>query len=422
MKKLRKITLVMLAALGLASCVDTDKYHANPNYLYEQYKVAFEKEFGAIPEDQSWDFYAQLVGNTTRAASDVTVDNTIGQPEGMDFTEWQTMLVSGHDNRNVGTHQYSLISPANGKFKMYAVWYAGWVEAYADYEMEFGVKIGTDKVKLFDGQGQTGAHSNKISDYSKNPGFGADIYIPGGTKFAFYLRYKEGGQYKEVYSDADNSTVLYSDQVSADKQVMVIGFEDKLKDTWHIAGNTPDFNDIVMYIEGNPDLPVPEAKRFMCEDLGSIGDFDFNDVVFDVKPTAETGKAQVIVRAAGGTLPAVLWVAGQKIGEVHELLGESTTTMINTGYGASKEQYATTIDVPAGFDLASFKDFKVVITDKNGERDVVYQEGNTAPCVLITPISLGWMKETINIKKAYPNFFQNDWVTSARVKEYLYGN
>jgi len=420
MKKLRKITLVMLAALGLASCVDTDKYHANPNYLYEQYKVAFEKEFGAIPEDQSWDFYAQLVGNTTRAASDVTVDNTIGQPEGMDFNYWQQMLKSGKDNSNIGTHDYTLRS--NGKFKMYAVWYAGWYETYSKFNFEFGIVIDGQEKVLFGGRN---VESEPVNDptgkaFQANPGFGADINIPVGDQFYFYVKYKENGTEHKVYSNNGNSSLLYSDLIAADKQVMVVGFEDTEQSKW--SSQKPDFNDVVLYLEGNPNLPIPEAKRFMCEDLGSIGDFDFNDVVFDVKPTAETGKAQVIVRAAGGTLPAVLWVAGQKIGEVHELLGESTSTMINTGYGTEKEQYVTTIDVPNDFDLASFKDFKVVITDKNGERDVVYQEGNTAPCVLITPISLGWMKETINIKKAYPNFFQNDWVTSARVKEYLYGN
>ena len=60
--------------------------------------------------------------------------------------------------------------------------------------------------------------------------------------------------------------------------------------------------------------PVEYEDRIMCEDLGSVGDFDFNDVVFDVR--YENGNAYVKLINIGGKLP--LYVAGQ---EVHELMG-----------------------------------------------------------------------------------------------------
>lgn len=69
-----------------------------------------------------------------------------------------------------------------------------------------------------------------------------------------------------------------------------------------------DINDVVFLFVGHPDLPnimnVSETitieaeaeyvrKRYMCEDMGSVSDWDFNDVVFDV----ETHKHQTVAIA-----------------------------------------------------------------------------------------------------------------------------
>ncbi len=71
--------------------------------------------------------------------------------------------------------------------------------------------------------------------------------------------------------------------------------------------------------------------RVIAEDLSATeaGDFDFNDVVFDVEPNEAGTAAKIVVRAAGGIYK--LTVAGV---EVHEALGESANDglypMINT--------------------------------------------------------------------------------------------
>ena len=69
-------------------------------------------------------------------------------------------------------------------------------------------------------------------------------------------------------------------------------------------------------------MGVPEYKvrgRIMCEDLGNIGDFDFNDVVFDAT-IMNDGSINIIIHASGGTLP--ITVADRPV-----TLG----TMMNTG-------------------------------------------------------------------------------------------
>ena len=59
-----------------------------------------------------------------------------------------------------------------------------------------------------------------------------------------------------------------------------------------------------------------EAERVICEDLGVLDDFDFNDVVFDVTPG--DGGVNVKIVHLGGTLP--ITVAGQ---DVHALAGDT---------------------------------------------------------------------------------------------------
>lgn len=70
--------------------------------------------------------------------------------------------------------------------------------------------------------------------------------------------------------------------------------------------------------------------RIFCEDLGAIGDFDFNDVVFDYD-LSDWGKTWIRVICAGGTLP--LYICGT---EVHALFGVDTNVMVNTGRGPEK--------------------------------------------------------------------------------------
>lgn len=424
MKKFMKMAMVAIATLGAASCSNYESVY-DPDFNLKEYNKSFEETFGAIPQGQSWDFYAQnMRAIKSRGAEGVEVNSTIGQPDGADFTTWQTLLKSGYDNSTIGMHDYTLFSPANGKFKVYAVWYAGWYPYYKKFGFEMGLVVDGEKVKLFDG---AKSEDEVVADatgqaFSVNPGYGAEVEIPAGTPFTFYMSYNLYGTIKTIYSNTGSSTLLYSNLSTTGNQVMVVGFEDSAQDTWNKT--KPDFNDIVLYIEGNPELPVAQSKRFMCEDLGLTGDFDFNDVVFDVRPSSEEGKLNVTLQAAGGTLPAVLTVAGQEIGEVHGLFGVSTATMVNTIPGSEVlPPYSVDIELPEGygpFDFTNFTDFKITVTNTDGsKRDIVYREDGTAPATIITPISNRWMQETVNIKEGYPLFFEADWFKTS-VPEKLY--
>ena len=144
-------------------------------------------------------------------------------------------------------------------------------------------------------------------------------------------------------------------------------YSDTLKD-WVKVGGTADgyFSDWIVTLTeaktGTTPPPTPPTGfvcRIIAEDLtvGENSDFDFNDVVFDV---FEDGK--ILVRACGGTLP--LTVASQ---EVHALFGQSTSTMINTGWNGTIDYVNTYQEINYGSSIpnvAAAYDIPVVVTKK----------------------------------------------------------
>ena len=115
---------------------------------------------------------------------------------------------------------------------------------------------------------------------------------------------------------------------------------------------------------GKPNINIPETPcspgfkggdplyRVIVEDLSAseAGDFDFNDVVFDVVK-AEGNKTTLKLICAGGVLPLRVRGANQAEGvEVHGVFGETTPNakgeykMYNTGAGPTVPEEEFTID------------------------------------------------------------------------------
>ncbi|SEM87247.1 hypothetical protein SAMN04487902_104178 [Prevotella sp. ne3005] len=114
---------------------------------------------------------------------------------------------------------------------------------------------------------------------------------------------------------------------------------------------------------GKPSITIPETPcspgfiggnplyRVIAEDLSAseAGDFDFNDVVFDVVK-AEGGKTTLKLICAGGTLPLRVRGANQAEGvEVHSVFGEDAPgengkyQMFNTGAGPTVPEATFTV-------------------------------------------------------------------------------
>lgn len=150
--------------------------------------------------------------------------------------------------------------------------------------------------------------------------------------------------YKDYSNDVKNVECLNLPLIKAAFEAGYCPTEDKAQ-TWVKVGGTADgyYSDWIVTLTKAEKYtvtpPDPTVVRIIAEDLSISsdptklkGDFDFNDVVFDVTFNDDKSVATIQLVAAGGVLP--LTVAGV---EVHQAFGQSRDMstgwypMINTG-------------------------------------------------------------------------------------------
>jgi hypothetical protein len=159
-----------------------------------------------------------------------------------------------------------------------------------------------------------------INNFNAGSGQIQHILYSGSDYFGFNDSYgtdHEAGKSEHKYGTVNRNFVIRF--IDVDGEVgCYVGFNYESGKTneegWHIDPDAYFSDRVIKLVPGEGDNKKEYEDRIMCEDLGSVGDFDFNDVVFDVR--YENGNAYVKLINIGGKLP--LYVAGQ---EVHELMG-----------------------------------------------------------------------------------------------------
>ena len=160
--------------------------------------------------------------------------------------------------------------------------------------------------------------------------------------------------------------------------------------------------------------------RIIAEDLSASegSDFDFNDVIFDVKYEYPVwNKTTIILQAAGGKLPLCIGVLDDKH-EVHNLFGVSLNTMVNTeDWTAHKDPVTFTIDGQYG----SWNINNLPIWVQKGSDWVLLTapQGKAASKIAVST-DYKWVKELQDISKAYKNF--DTYVTSGKPAEWWKDN
>ena len=176
---------------------------------------------------------------------------------------------------------------------------------------------------------------------------------------------------------------------------------------------------------GKPNINIPETPcspgflggdplyRVIAEDLSAseAGDFDFNDVVFDVVK-AEGGKTTLKLICAGGTLP--LKVMGI---EVHGLFGETTPSasgtyqMYNTGAGPTVDP--VTFDINGEFTTPEqIKNIKIEVLKNNEWMELKATKGEAA-CKILVDDTFTPVPERQNIadkNKKFTDYVQGKFV------------
>ena len=197
-------------------------------------------------------------------------------------------------------------------------------------------------------------------------------------------------------------------------------------------GNIYASGDDANFSKGTPDITIEETPcnpgfdghnplyRVIAEDLTAdqAGDFDFNDVVFDVVKY-EGGKTTLRLQACGGTLPLKIGSDEEGNGgvEVHSLYGDNTqdaTTgkykMWNTGTGNVHDPVDFTID--GQYDNPErLLNLRIEVFKENKWMLLEAKRG-VAACKILVDDRFGIVPERQSIANKYGNFttyVQGNW-------------
>lgn len=185
---------------------------------------------------------------------------------------------------------------------------------------------------------------------------------------------------------------------------------------------------------GKPSINIPKTTcspgfqggdplyRVIAEDLSAseAGDFDFNDVVFDVVK-AESGKTTLKLICAGGVLPLRVRGANQAEGtEIHSLFGEMEPNangqynMYNTGLSPKMPEVEFTVEGT----YTTPEQIRNIIIEvwKNDKWMELKAETGKAACKILVDDTFVPVKERQNIADANGNF--TDYVQGKFVNDF----
>jgi hypothetical protein len=223
-------------------------------------------------------------------------------------------------------------------------------------------------------------------------------------------------------SSEDNGHVFYNFRMEKINGNYYVGFD------FEANGYNPNekvdrdyiYNDwIVKIVPGDGSTPNVESVRVMCEDLtGTRSDFDYNDVVFDVKffKNGNQYTADITLRAIGGELP--LYIGTNN--EVHRLFGVATNTMVNTykDRHTEVEPVHFTVTLPSdtyknAFEAINALPVFVVTSSSSTPIQLTVNPGKPAEMIAV-PVSTDWSDERVSIENSYPEFV--DWIRDSSVQ------
>ena len=422
--------------------------------LKAEYRTNFEKKFGVIDPNQTWDFSTMKsvsglpsTGSAARTRTgevgEVSVNletsgNMLIEKEAINWMK--TNMKAGDNNTKQG-------SPFYMKTQEQTFTIVPCYQGQAGYYWELWMNVGGKDVHVWS---KNTALEYKTADgkwhnlTGEVPSSAVEVKAPTYTYKAtaeqhlyFYLKVWTKGSRTSDNPDKITSSLdklmlglegakqYMSLNVPEDNEVTLIGCEDN-----PTTGTDNDFEDLVFMVYGKPTPPIipvdeieiTETKRYLMEDLGSTDDFDFNDVVVDVQnvwkqkihlkytdngweedykdPKVYDGQ-RAIVRAAGGIYNFTL-----KIGDTEWVKGDNVNAsqMINTGWSN------TTIDPDYEIDrftvtgwIPGDNNISLLVPQKSGTnytdvlQEIQFPKAGDAPMIIAVDEAQGWMKERQSI-------------------------
>lgn len=402
MKNLVKGMVALFAGVAFAACSKTDLYDENyvVDNLKSQYKANFEKKYGTIDPNQSWDFTNFSNGSKART-------------RGVTFQ---------HDRINLASGFWSFI--ANDKA---TIEQEGFISGLEEKDWEPNKYLAVELYPCFThGSGITFSYmclgvcvNGTVENISANIKVKNNNWYEGGTalnhdsgrdvntKDLVNVSNPDVNVYWVAYPYWSSATSGYK-KLNEDVQKNISAYKITKYKEFELNGRTywcfncdndenSDYRDLICLVR-NVDPVKRYEKRYMIEDLGATDDFDFNDIVVDVKQDLQ-GNQKAIIRAMGGTIDFTL-----KIGK---------TTWTKSVDGAPNyvkgTMYNTTPqigwdDVLAEFDVEGWvpDDNNIEVTVKenkdNGVITVIpFPKEGEAPMIIAVDPFMDWMPERVSL-------------------------
>lgn len=389
MKKVFLKTLMVAGVSGvMAGCADDIENLYDPNYVSakQEYESQWKKQFGTIDPQQDWGFgseaEAQAVATRWANTSQNQWEESVIVPDSITADEIEKVLavfnqkIDAKDGVKVNWSEFFVQHVYQGNNS-----YVTEPDQNGHTQTLENVKLDNLRTAYTDDEGNlVYEHVNNF-----NCSYGSIMLMQAsGTEGFAYTNPKDSGKeyYDYVIKEIDGAYYVGFDFRCEDPNVTVLA--DGIYNDWIVKISPAEYKN---------------AKRIICEDLGNIGDFDFNDIVFDAymtwtwNGTANVPEAVISVKAAGGTLP--IYINGV---EVHEAMGVPTDVMVNTGAANGVSAPAAIFRVPASSE--NIIDIEVKV---NGALVLEAPQGD-APQKICVPTTFKWCTERTNIKDAYAGF------------------
>lgn len=412
---MRKLLMTGVAAaaicLGLASC---SRYDFTPisegEQAYVNYENAFIEKFGEPAPDQTWGFGSAdangggvAQGAATRAAN--TNSNQWFDEKEKNYKKPAdiTQAEINHVMKWFATH-----TKADGQtldinnYFIQQIGCSGDSYSVTDHNgASHSIESKNHMDYIFANLDANGSSTDHVNNFNANSG-SIMLMENSETKYGFGFQDSWGSDDKFV---TQNYLMAEIDVPSVGKG-WYVGLDYQTKKSNEGINLKPDgkYDDRVMKIVPAVKNPLKCDIRIIAEDLSASegSDFDFNDVVFDVKyGYPEENKTTIILQAAGGKLPLRIGVLDDEH-EVHKLFGVSLNTMVNTeDWTAHKDPVTFTIDVQYGTE--NIVDLPIWVQKGSDWVELTAPQGKAASKIAVST-DYKWVKELQDISDAYKKF------------------
>lgn len=314
--------MVLAAGIVIASCSKTDVFEQNlANYGEQQksvYKANYVAKYGQPDANQSWDFAALSTKAKTRAGETMTCSRINAYPQ--QFNKH----VKDDRDQIINMVASADVKPWNPYLAVELFPSLGHGVAGGDKYFELAVCYNNQHTDIFDG-----IKLNKNSWADKGGGSTSNLPHNSGryintkslttAENVYWVAYNYNSKKSEVDGQLANFKIEYYKELKLNGRTYWC---------FDCTGDGDYSNLICMVINADP---LPIEKRYLVEDLGSKDDFDFNDIVFDVKQ-AQDGTQKCVIRAMGGTLDFTLKIGNTTWTKSVEgvAAGYNVKTMYNT--------------------------------------------------------------------------------------------